>query len=337
MRVGSHLGTCASAAWFMESGRPRLAWSLHRRVDIEKSMWTDNYVFAKLTRETIGKLSDWKLPAPTPTPPNKSISLVYKIWHDQTITRCVYESVRTIKCDAARNTFQASGKGIVWAVADTGIDATHPHFKSLKTIEVPGGLMHKDFTESHPLPEKSQAAALTDQAGHGTHVAGIIAGLTCRRQDNVPSVATAVAKIVVKMTVRDGNGNVETVDREYTEPIAGLARDCKLLSLKALTDGQSGDLSNLLAALGYIQRCNDNGRSLKIHGVNLKDILIGSATNLKRRHEFQGAGLLDLIGKPMGPIVIRQHDDGFRPQTRQNQYLSGGHVHSQDPDEPRAS
>ena len=60
-------------------------------IDIEKSMWTDNYVFAKLTRETIGKLSDWKLPSPAPTPPNKPINLVYKIWHDQTITRCVYE------------------------------------------------------------------------------------------------------------------------------------------------------------------------------------------------------------------------------------------------------
>ena len=240
-------------------------------VDIEKSMWTDNYVFAKLSRETIGKLSDWKLPSSkSPTPnTNKPIRLVYKIWYDQTITRCVYESVRTIKCDAARNTFRASGKGIVWAVADTGIDATHPHFKSLKTTEVPDGLLHKDFTQPHPTPEASQAAALTDQGGHGTHVAGIIAGLTCRQQDNQPGVATTVTKISVKTEVRDNNGNVETIDREYTEPIAGLARDCKLVSLKVLTDRQSGDLSNLLAALGYIQRCNDNGRSLKIHGVNL--------------------------------------------------------------------
>jgi len=204
-------------------------------VDIEKSMWTDNYVFAKLSRETIGKLSDWKLPSSkSPTlNTNKPIRLVYKIWYDQTITRCVYESVRTIKCDAARNTFRASGKGIVWAVADTGIDATHPHFKSLKTTEVPDGLLHKDFTQPHPTPEASQAAALTDQGGHGTHVAGIIAGLTCRQQDNQPGVATTVTKISVKTEVRDNNGNVETVDREYTEPIAGLARDCKLVSLKA--------------------------------------------------------------------------------------------------------
>ena len=45
-------------------------------VDIEKSMWTDNYVFAKLSRETIGKLSDWKLPSSKSPTPNKPIRLV---------------------------------------------------------------------------------------------------------------------------------------------------------------------------------------------------------------------------------------------------------------------
>ncbi|MCP3404737.1 S8 family peptidase [Bradyrhizobium sp. CCGB01] len=248
-------------------------------VDIEKSMWTDNYAFAKLTSKTIGRLSDCKLPDVTGSrsPPTaqsssaatKPISLVYKIWRDHEIARCVYESVRTIKCDAALNTFQASGKGIVWAVADTGIDATHPHFRSLETTKLPDGLLHKDFTGQHPNPDTSQAAALTDQDGHGTHVAGIIAGLTCRTQDNVPGTVTAVTRMSIRTQIRDGNGDVSKVDVEYKKPIAGLARDCKLVSLKVLTNGQSGDLSNLLAALGYIQRCNDNGRSLKIHGVNL--------------------------------------------------------------------
>ncbi|MBR0974632.1 MULTISPECIES: S8 family peptidase [Bradyrhizobium] len=243
-------------------------------IDIEKSMWTDNYVFARLTSKTIGTLSDCK-PADVSSSQSsaaaeKPIALIYKIWRDHEIKRCVYESVRTIKCDAAFNTFQAGGKGIVWAVADTGIDATHPHFQSLETTKLPDGLLHKDFTEPHPNdPDASQAAALTDQDGHGTHVAGIIAGLTCRKQDNLPGIETAIATISIRTEVRDSKGNVSKVNVEHKKPIAGLARDCKLVSLKVLADGESGDLSNLLAALGYIQRCNDNGRSLKIHGVNL--------------------------------------------------------------------
>jgi serine protease AprX len=242
-------------------------------VDIEKSMWTDNYVFAKLCMEAIGAISDWRLlvsgDPKASDKPDKRVPLVYKIWRDHKITRCVYDSVRTVKCDAAGNTFRATGKGIVWAVADTGIDATHPHFRLLDTTKLPDGLLHKDFTQEHPDESKSQAAALTDQDGHGTHVAGIIAGFTYRQQDNQPGAPSHITKITVRTQERNSDGTVSPVNFEHSEPISGLARDCKLLSLKVLTNGETGELSNLLAAIGYIQKCNDNGRSLKIDGLNL--------------------------------------------------------------------
>jgi subtilisin family serine protease len=220
-------------------------------------------------REGIG------LTLPVPNDPkdssrsDKKVPLVYKIWLDHSITRCVYASVRTIKCDAARITFAATGKGIVWAVADTGIDETHPHFRLLNTTKLEDGLMHRDFTQEHPDDQTSEAAALSDQDGHGTHVAGIIAGLTCREQDDVPGVESTITKITVKSQERSSDDAPSAVAHEHSEPISGLARDCKLVSLKVLTNGETGNLSNLLAAIGYIQKCNDNGRSLKIHGLNL--------------------------------------------------------------------
>jgi serine protease AprX len=242
-------------------------------VAIRKSIWTDSYVFAKLSTAAIKRLSDWMLSVPgdpkQANGPDKRVPLVYKIWRDHKITRCVYTSVRTIKCDAARITFAATGKGIVWAVADTGIDETHPHFRLLNSTKLEDGLLHKDFTQEHANDEASEAAALIDRDGHGTHVAGIIAGFTCRAQDNVPGVKSAITKITVRSQERSSGDTSRSVDVEYAEPIAGLARDCKLVSLKVLTNGDTGDLSNLLAAIGYIQKCNDNGRSLKIHGLNL--------------------------------------------------------------------
>jgi subtilisin family serine protease len=241
-------------------------------INIEKSMWTDNYVFAKLSSDTIEGILDWTLPGTASNPPKtakREGALVYKIWRDHKITRFVYDSVRTIKCDAARITFRASGKGIVWAVADTGIDATHPHFQLLETMKLPDGLQHKDFTQDNPDPDASQAAALTDQDGHGTHVAGIIAGYTSRAQDHEPGISSRIARITVQTQQRNSEGDVSSLPVEHNEPIAGLARDCKLMSLKVLTNGQSGDLSSLLAAIGYIQKCNDNGRSVKVDGLNL--------------------------------------------------------------------
>lgn len=242
-------------------------------IAIQKSMWTDNFVFAKLSLPTIEKLSDWMLSVTTNgkdrARSEKRIPIIYKIWRDHKISRCVYDTVRTIKCDAARITFAATGKGVVWAVADTGIDGTHPHFKLLKTTTLDDGLFHKDFTEEHGDEKASEAAALIDDDGHGTHVAGIIAGFTSRAQDSVPGVTSKIRKITIKSLERGSNATPNLVDTEYSEPIAGLARDCKLLSLKVLANGEAGDLSNLLAAIGYIQKCNDNGRSLKIHGINL--------------------------------------------------------------------
>lgn len=242
------------------------------KLAVWKSLWTDSYVFAKLSLTSIQRLSEWALLlSGDPNEPNgsgKKVALVYKIWRDHKITRCVYTSARTIKCDAAWATFAAFGKGIVWAVADTGIDATHPHFRLLNTTRLDDGLQHKDFTKEHPDDQVSEAAALTDGDGHGTHVAGIIAGYTCRKQDNIQGIKSEITNITIRSTQRNGD-KPATVDVERYEPISGLARHCKLLSLKVLTDGKTGDLSNLLAAIGYIQKCNDNGRSLKIHGLNL--------------------------------------------------------------------
>jgi serine protease AprX len=241
-------------------------------VAVRKSIWTDNYVFARLSTAAIRRLSDWTLSVPgDPNDPNSSdkrVPLVYKIWRDQRITRCVYDSVRTIKCDAARVTFAATGKGIVWAVADTGIDDTHPHFRLLKTTKLEDGLLHKDFTQEHDDDQASEAAALIDQDGHGTHVAGIIAGLTCRN-NTVPGVESNIVKIMVTKQERNSDEAPRSVEVEYPRPISGLASECKLVSLKVLANGETGNLSNLLAAIGYIQKCNDNGRSLKIHGLNL--------------------------------------------------------------------
>jgi len=261
------------------AGRPRddtalvSAFGSDDKVAVRKSIWTDNYVFATLSAATIRRLSNWTLPISVdPNNTNKSkegIPLVYKIWRDHRITRCVYDSVRTIKCDAARITFAATGKGIVWAVADTGIDASHPHFRLLETTSLPDGLLHRDFTQEHVDDKAAESAALVDQDGHGTHVAGIIAGFTCRAQDNVAGVKSSLTKITVSSQERDSDDAPKPVQLEYGEPISGLARDCKLMSLKVLTNGQTGELSNLLAAIGYIQRSNDNGRSLKIHGLNL--------------------------------------------------------------------
>lgn len=228
------------------------------RLFIEKSLWTTGYLFASLSRKTIAALPKAEVKVG-----DRSHPLVYKIWSEHRVQRCVYASVRTVKCDAARAAFSAAGEGIVWAVADTGVDGSHPHFATHDTLVLPNGLSHRDFTEEHDDEASAAKAALTPTDGHGTHVAGIIAGETR------PGAGDVVRHLRVHHQERISDDDIRPVDEDYPKPISGMAPLCKILSLKVLKASDDGDLASLLAAIGYIQKVNEFGRDIKIHGLNL--------------------------------------------------------------------
>lgn len=158
-------------------------------------------------------------------------SVLYRIWLNHSVRAL---SLRTIQADAALAGFQAAGRGIVWAVADSGI-APHAHFDEHDNLALPGGLEHRNFTGA--------GSPLTDEFGHGTHVAGILAGVA---PDNALLPSSTLS-----------------------EPPRGVAPEAKLLSLKVLGPDGCGEVSDILAALDYVQQLNAYGRRLLVHGINL--------------------------------------------------------------------
>ncbi|MGZ9247836.1 MAG: S8 family peptidase, partial [Gemmatirosa sp.] len=157
-------------------------------------------------------------------------------------------SISTVKADAAAISFSALGHDVVWAVLDSGIDTNHPHFADRQNLVLDPELKHEDFTGG--------GEPLRDDFGHGTHVAGIIAG-RLHGQD-----AYAVSRY------RDEAGKI-VHDPFKVDRMSGMAPSCKLLSLKVLDGNGDGETSNLIGALEYIQELNGNGRRLRVHGVNL--------------------------------------------------------------------
>jgi subtilisin family serine protease len=179
----------------------------------------------------------------------KLLHAVYKVWPDFPVKALIDRSARTVKADAARFSFSAEGKGMVWGVMDSGIDKDHVHFKLHANLDAQGDkAWHKDFT--------SEDDPLKDGLGHGTHVAGIIAG----------EVKGGDAAAYVRQ--RDERGEIAYMKTEY-KTIAGMAPQCKLVSLKVLDSDGMGAVSNLIAALDYVQEVNANGRRLRIHGINM--------------------------------------------------------------------
>lgn len=227
------------------------------RIDALKGIHSQQYVFCSLSGPCIRTLVERDTAAGMPR-------AIYKIWPDFEVGPLTNRTIATIKADAARNAFGALGDGIVWAVIDTGIDGLHPHFAKHENLDC--GLMHRDFSQAYEAGEeqKSADAALVDLMGHGTHVAGIIAG---------EIEATEACPIVANVTRRDEQGRKKSEALEPIPRISGMAPRCRLLSLKALDikDNQTaaGQTSSLIAALEYIQELNGYGRRIRVHGVNL--------------------------------------------------------------------
>jgi subtilisin family serine protease len=267
-----------------------------QRINEEKSRDTDQYVFATLEADVIARLvemdaepitaadleKDWSADATPkgvkmevlqrllsnhPEAERKAalaamskakLRAIYRIWPDFEVRTRITHSISTVKANAAINSFAARGADITWAVLDTGIQGDHPHFKLRNNILDPASPLHRNFTSDDGGP-------LIDANGHGTHVAGIIAGewKAPRDPEGKPlNPLTAVSRF------KDERGDAQQKVMEI-EAISGMAPECRLVSLKVLDENGIGNASNLIAAIAHVQEINGHGRRLLIHGMNI--------------------------------------------------------------------
>ncbi len=207
------------------------------------------YVFAWLTPRQIRRLVELEFKR------RASARAVYRLWPDNIVETQHDSALPTIKADAAARAFGCDGGGIVWAVVDSGIDGLHPHFEAAANLhDLPPGVAHADFSDPNaPAP-------LVDGFGHGSHVAGIIAGALDGH--DAPGGISAIHM------ERDQNQR-ERAERRPLAGITGVAPKCKLVSYKVLDARGKGPVTRVIAALEDIYRSNGDGRHLRIHGVNL--------------------------------------------------------------------
>jgi subtilisin family serine protease len=182
---------------------------------------------------------------------------IHHVWPDFKLRNCITKSLATIKADAAHRSFTAYGDGITWAVIDSGIQADHPHFRLNHNVDITSPY-HADFTVA-----SGPGDPFTDQFGHGTHVAGIIAGEQSIDKKSDPR------EMIAAWREFDADQEKDDPKQMALEVISGMAPKCRLISLKVLDRFGMGSAKSVISALTHVQEINHHGREIHIHGVNL--------------------------------------------------------------------
>lgn len=156
---------------------------------------------------------------------------IHRIWRNMDKHALISQSRITIQAGVANLSYEAEGQGITWAVLDSGIDSQHPHFEKHQNVK-----RLWDCTATG-ITEIGLTGANLDRNGHGTHVAGIIAG--------------------------------DWQEKNEAERYAGMAPRTRLHGFKVLDDNGRGRDSFIIKALDKIADINDSAGRLEIHGVNL--------------------------------------------------------------------
>ncbi len=118
---------------------------------------------------------------------------VEQIWPDLPVQAWLNTSVRAIGTLPVW-TAGIKGRGIKVAVLDTGIDETHP-----------------DFAGRIAATKSFIGGTARDDNGHGTHVAGIIAGSGAQSGGKYAGVAPEASLVAAKVLGANGNGSMSSV------------------------------------------------------------------------------------------------------------------------------
>jgi len=184
----------------------------------------ERYVAAELTREE----AEWLA-----AQHGFAVRGVRRIWRNAEKRALLDVSAQTVQAPTAHRGYDALGRGVEWAVLDTGITAAHPHFARYGNVAA-----EYDCTQPGRLAEGGTAP---DRNGHGTHVAGIIAGY----------------------------GEFPGADDGPPRVLTGIAPAARLHVYKVLDDDGMGRDAWIIKALDHVARTNERAGRARIAGVNL--------------------------------------------------------------------
>jgi hypothetical protein len=239
------------------------------------------------------------LPAPS------AIPLIHSITRNRPARLAVYQSVRTVKADAANSVFTIDCSALTWAVMDSGIDAAHPAFRRDPEQPLPAGATLKDVLARSRVKETYDFSYLRELLldpenknipPHVRNAVGSAGEAECdgtsarQRKELLRRISQSRSidweELRPFLRVEHGDTYPRPVDTHGThvagilgarwqEPqseaewMTGMCPTIRLIDIRVCRQDGSSDEFVIMSALQFIRHLNSSSDRMAIHGINM--------------------------------------------------------------------
>jgi serine protease AprX len=136
---------------------------------------------------------------------------VARVMLDRPVFATLERTGLSVAATVSRQEFNVAGRGIGVAVIDSGINGWHADLRSQSSWGSDRVVHFKDFTDQAHWGGSWYSNTAYDDYGHGTHVAGIIAGSGYESDGKRKGIAPSAKLLGLKVLDADGGGYVSDV------------------------------------------------------------------------------------------------------------------------------
>lgn len=250
-------------------------------------------------------LRGWKSRGRSSLPAPSEVALIYSITRNRPARLALYQSVKTVKGDAAASLFSIDCSGLTWAVMDSGIDAAHPAFLKDPENPPPAGATLAEKLKRSRVKETYDFAYLRDllldpenerippHVKHSVSAAGTrhSPGLEKSRRRELLRLITQSRAIdwdLLRPFLRVEHGDdyprpIDThgthvagiLGAKWQEPggenpwMVGMCPNIRLIDIRVCRLDGTSDEFTIMSALQFIRQLNASSDQMAVHGVNM--------------------------------------------------------------------